>query len=196
MILIGDILVSDELINQQFVCDLSKCKGACCVEGDFGAPLDKAEQAAMPEYFKKVEHMLSKDSLKVIEAEGYTRPYEEAKMIGTPLLADGSCVYLAEDALGIKRCSFEIAHEQGQLDFKKPVSCHLYPVRVEENEMTGFKAVNYDVWSICKAACTLGKSLKVPLYQFVREALVRKFGFEFYQALDGAFLDKHKTDKD
>lgn len=193
MILIEDILVSDELINNHFVCDLSKCKGACCVEGDYGAPLDKSEQKSIDKYYQKVEHLLSPESKAVIEQNGFTSRYDEAKMIGTPLLPDGSCVYLAEDDIGIKRCSFEIEYEKGNLDFKKPVSCHLYPVRVEENEITGFKAVNYDVWSICKAACTLGKQLKVPLYQFVREALVRKFGFEFYQALDGAYLDKEST---
>lgn len=190
MILIEDILVSDELINQHFVCDLKACKGACCVQGDFGAPLSYSEIAELPDNVEKIKKYLSEESLAQIKKKGITENFPEAKITGTPLMDDGACVYLAKDPMGFDKCSFEMAYNAKEIHFKKPISCHLYPIRVEENSITGFRAVNYDIWSICSAACTLGKKLKIPLYQFVKEALIRKFGSDFYEALDAAFHDK------
>lgn len=190
MILIDDILVSDEIINNQFVCDLKACKGACCTEGDFGAPLDRKEISELPSYIDHIKKYLSSESIEEIERQGLTTYYEEPQLTGTPVMPDGACVYLAKDPLGYDRCSFEMAHQNKEIDFKKPISCHLYPIRVEENSISGFIAVNYDVWSICKAACTLGEKLQIPLYQFVKDAIIRKFGMDFYAALDDAYENK------
>ena len=176
--------MSSELFEKQFVCNLSKCKGACCWEGDFGAPLDEEEIPILERLLPLVLPRLSDESVRAIEKQGVA---PNSKLYGgkvTPLLEDGSCAYLTKDEYGIARCSFEQLHEEGQTDFKKPVTCHLYPVRVSKNERTGFEALNYDEWEICSAACALGEELKVSVYQFVRDALVRKYGTDFFEQLD------------
>lgn len=186
MLVISDILVSNDIVEEQFVCNLNACKGACCWEGDWGAPLEAAELPLLGEIYDQIEPYLSPEGKAVLQEEGLFTYYEEAKEYGTPLLKNGACAYLVYDELGIAKCGIEQAYLGGATDFKKPISCHLYPIRVDENKETGFEALNYDKWEICSAACQLGKKEQVPVYKFVKEALIRKYGEDFYRELDAA----------
>ncbi len=189
MILIGDVLVSEAVVEESFVCDLNACKGACCWEGDFGAPLETSELHTLENIYDDIKPFLDPKGVQVIEKEGLFVYYSENKEYGTPLVDDGPCAYMVYDALGIAKCGIEQAYLNGATDYQKPVSCHLYPVRVKENEKSGFTAINYDRWEICSAACTLGKKEKIPVYQFVKSLLIRKFGESFFEDLDRFYLD-------
>jgi len=184
MLIVKDILVSDEIVEEQFICNLKACKGACCWEGDWGAPLERAELKILEQIYEHVAPYLSEEGKAVIKEEGLFTYYEEPQEYGTPLLKNGACVYMTYDELGMAKCGIEQAYLAGATDFKKPISCHLYPIRVNADEKTGFEALNYDEWDICSAACQLGKKEQVPVYRFVKEALVRKYGEDFYEELD------------
>ncbi|MCB0705460.1 MAG: DUF3109 family protein [Saprospiraceae bacterium] len=193
MLLIDDILVSDALIEEQFVCNLNACKGACCWEGDWGAPLEKKEIQILERIYPDIKPFLDSAGIQVIEEKGLSVYYEEAESEGTPLLENGACAYLTYDQNGTAKCGIERAWEAGKTDFKKPISCHLYPVRVKEKKQSmGFEALNYDRWDICSAACELGKSLQVPVYRFVKDAIIRKYGRSFYDQLDAAAEEYYK----
>ena len=183
MILIDNKIISDDVVEKQFVCNLDACKGACCWEGDSGAPLEKAELVILEEIYPKVKPFLTKKGIEVIEREGVYTYYKREEEYGTPLVDNAACAYLTYDE-GIAKCGIEKAQEAGVIDYKKPISCHLYPIRITSNET--FDAVNYDKWDICTAACSLGEKLEVPVYQFLKGALIRKYGEEFYEALDAA----------
>ncbi len=184
MLIVKDVLVSDEIVEEQFICNLKACKGACCWEGDWGAPLEKAELQILEQIYEHVAPYLGAEGKAVIKEEGLFTYYKEPKEYGTPLLKNGACAYMIYDELGIAKCGIEQAYLAGATDFKKPISCHLYPIRVKANEETGFEALNYDEWDICSAACQLGKKEQVPVYRFVKDALVRKYGEDFYEELD------------
>lgn len=186
MIFIGDILVSDELVEEQFVCNLDACKGACCWEGDFGAPLDPAELATLDRIYPEVAPYLSPAGRAVIDREGRYVTYKDNNSPGTPLVAGGPCAYMTLDRNGVAQCAFERAYLDGKTDYRKPLSCHLYPIRITRNRTAGYEALNYERWDICSAACTKGAKEKVAVYQFAKEALVRAYGTEFYEALDHA----------
>jgi hypothetical protein len=184
MIVIDNILVSDEVLKEQFVCDLSKCKGACCVDGDAGAPLEKAELEKINEVFDAVWPYLNEESKKEIAAQG-RYVYDKEYGWVTPTINSQVCVYGIKDAKGVVKCGIEQAYLDGKVTWKKPVSCHLFPVITKESKRSNNVYVNYEPREDnCKAACSLGKKLKVPVYVFLKESLVRKFGQEFYDALD------------
>lgn len=186
MICIDDVLISKEVVKKHFICDLSRCKGACCWKGDFGAPLEVDEINQIEADFEQISDYLTEEGLQKIKEQGFHQYYDKMSAEGTTLLEDESCVFMNYDQNGIAQCGIEQAHKEGKTDLKKPISCHLYPIRVKENKENGFKAMNYDVWDICKAACTLGEKEQVPLYQFVKDAIVRKYGVAFYEELDAA----------
>jgi hypothetical protein len=186
MLLVQDKLISDDLVERHFICNLNACKGACCWEGDFGAPLDKEELPILDAIYENVKPFLSPAGIAAIEAQGKYAWFEEGKQWGTTLIDGGPCAYMSYDALGIAKCGIEQAHKAGKVDFKKPISCHLYPIRVEKNEELGFEALNYDEWDICSAACALGDQEQVPVYEFLKEPIIRKYGEAFYEELDSA----------
>ncbi|NJL76059.1 MAG: DUF3109 family protein [Saprospiraceae bacterium] len=186
MLIIQNVLVSDEIIENQFLCNLNACKGACCWEGDFGAPLEKEELAILDQIYPLVKPFLTKEGIKVIESEGAYKYWEEAEEYGTNLVNNGACVFITYDNNGIAKCGIEQAYQAQVIDFKKPISCHLYPIRVAKDEEKNFEALNYDEWEICTAACQAGKKAQLPVYQFVKEAIIRKYGVEFYEELDAA----------
>ncbi len=186
MIVVQDKLVSDDVVSEQFVCNLSACKGACCWEGDSGAPLEKAELAELDAIFEQVMPYLSPAGIAAIEAQGKYIWYEEAQEWGTTLVDNGPCAYMTLDTLGVAQCGIERAWRDGIVAFRKPISCQLYPIRVEKNEQVGFEALNYDRWDICSAACEKGKKEQVPVYVFLKDAIIRKYGVDFYEELDGA----------
>jgi len=184
MIAIDNILVSDEVIKEQFVCDLTSCKGACCVDGDAGAPLEKDELDKINQVYEKVLPYLNEESIKELNRQGrylYDREYGWV----TPTIDSKICVYGITDKNGIVKCGIEQAYLDGKIKWKKPISCHLFPVITKKSKNTTTEYVNYEPREDnCKAACSLGKKLKVPVYVFLKESLVRKFGQKFYDALD------------
>ncbi len=194
MLVIDDVLISDDVLQEHFFCKLDACKGACCYEGDYGAPLEETEIALIEGLLQKVSKYLPERSIKKIETDGYYDVFGKEKFKGTQLHADGSCVFLFKDKLGIAKCAFEQAYYNGETDFKKPVSCHLYPVRITKDEKLGFEAINYDRWSICNAACQNGAKKQIPLFRFLKEALIRKYGEAFYEEMDAAYLNRYKKD--
>ena len=183
MILIDNVLIHVDVINEAFVCDLDKCKGACCWEGEYGAPLDEKEISKIKEIEEIVLLELEQENVDLIKTQGVSVWYKDLNKNGTPLMSDGSCAFLIKDKNGIGKCAFEKVWEEGKTDFKKPISCHLYPIRVSQSDATDMEFVNYDRWNICSAACSLGKKLKVPLFEFCSEALERKYGKELVEKL-------------
>jgi len=184
MIAIDNVLLSDQIINDQFVCDLTSCKGACCVDGDAGAPLDKKELMKVDEVFTEVLPYLRKEGVDEINRQGR---YVYDKEFGwvTPTINSKLCVYGIFDANGIVKCGIEQAYLDGKTTWKKPISCHLFPVIVKKSSDGITEFANYEPREDhCKAACTLGGKLKVPVYKFLKEPLIRKFGEKFYEALD------------
>lgn len=181
MFQLGKTIVSEDLIKKEFVCNLSACKGACCIDGDAGAPLEKEETKILEEIYPKVKPFLRKEGIAAIEKQGtwITSDFDELE---TPLIDDADCAYVIFDDKGTALCAIEEAYNQGLIDWKKPVSCHLYPVRVKD--YSEFAAVNYHKWEICDDACSLGKELQVPVYKFVKQALIRKFGQNWYDELE------------
>ena len=186
MIIIQDKLISDNLIEEHFLCQLDACKGACCWEGDYGAPLEDEELEILEQLYPLVAPYLSKRGQAVIEKEGTHVYFEKAKENGTPLIDNGACAYMTLDNEGVAQCGIEQAYFDKKIDFRKPISCHLYPIRVATNEARNFEALNYDQWDICSAACSNGKKESMPVYKFAREALVRKYGQAFYDELAAA----------
>jgi hypothetical protein len=186
MIIVQDKLVSDDVVEQHFICNLSACKGACCWEGDYGAPLEKSELAIIDAVLDKVKPFLSPAGLAAIEAHGPYQWYERMKEHGTTLIDGGPCAFMTYNELGVAQCGIETAWKAGEIDFQKPISCHLYPIRVSKYKQFNSEVLNYDRWDICSAACELGEKEKVPVYRFVKDALIRKYGQEFYDELDGA----------
>ncbi|RYD78906.1 MAG: DUF3109 family protein [Sphingobacteriales bacterium] len=184
MIAIENVLVSDELIDEAFVCDLNACKGACCVDGDAGAPLDHKELKNIDEVFDKVIPYLNKEHIDEINRQGR---YVYDKEFGwvTPTINGAICVYAIKDKAGIVKCGIEQAYLDGKVKWKKPISCHLFPVLVKKSKDGVTEYANYEPREDhCKAACSLGKKLKVPVYQFLKEPLIRRFGEDFYEALN------------
>ena len=186
MFQLGKTLVSETLFGQAFTCDLTACKGACCVEGEAGAPLETSEISQLKEHLTTLKPFLTKEGIAAIEVQGVAtrNAFEEWE---TPLIDGKACAYIAYDSKGVAQCGIEQANKKQATNLQKPISCHLYPVRVKN--YSAFVAVNYHEWSICAPGCSLGAALKQPLYQFVKGALVRKFGQAWYDALHAAAQD-------
>ena len=183
MIQIDDKLISEDLFSEEFVCNLAKCKGICCVEGDAGAPLDEDETKILDEIYPKIKPYLRPEGIQAIEEQGtYTLDFEGDLV--TPLVNNAECAYVIFDEKGYTKCAIEKAYEDGIIDWQKPISCHLYPIRI--TEYSNFSAINYHEWDICSDACTLGKELGVKVYQFLKKPLIRKYGEDFYQTLSEA----------
>jgi len=181
MFQLGKTIVSEDIIEKDFVCNLSACKGACCVDGDAGAPLDKEETKILENIYPKIKSFLRQEGIAAIEKQGLFITTAEGE-IETPLINGADCAYVIFDEHNTALCAIEEAYNQGVITWKKPVSCHLYPVRVKD--YSEFSAVNYNHWHICDDACELGKELQVPVYKFVKEALIRKFGEDWYLELE------------
>jgi len=183
MLAIGNALVSEDVIEKQFVCDLNACKGACCVKGDYGAPLEEDELPMLDAIYEKVKPYLTADGIKAIEKQGKYLLYEKKEWV-TPLAKGKECAYTIFDN-GTAKCGIEKAYYEGKISWKKPVSCHLYPIRITKHK-SGVDAINYDRWNICNPACKLGKSLQVPVYKFLKDSLIRKYGEDWYKELEFA----------
>lgn len=194
MIQIDDTLVSLDVIEAHFLCDLSKCKGECCIDGDSGAPLEKGEIAELEKALPIIWADLSPEAQTIIKKQGVAYIDCEGDIV-TSIVNNKNCVFTYYEADGTCKCAIEKAYRAGKLSFYKPVSCHLYPIRVTEYK--SFKAVNYHRWKICKAAEILGKKEKLPVYKFLKEPLIRKFGKDWFQSLEEIAVEweKQKQDK-
>ncbi len=188
MIEVKNTLVHEDIVSENFVCNLNKCKGICCIEGDSGAPLERSELAILDEIYPSVKPYMTEKGIAVIEEFGtYVKDFEGDYT--TPCVdTNKECAYVIMEN-GISKCSIEKAYEDGKIGWKKPISCHLYPIRI--TNYPEFEVLHYDRWNICSPACSFGNELKVPVYQFLKEPLIRKYGAEWYNEL----VEKAKTDK-
>lgn len=184
MVMIQDKIVSTEIFESKFACNLNACKGACCWEGDFGAPLEKEELKILKELYPIYKDFIPEKGQERIEKLGFFDFIEETQEFATTLMENGACAYLSYNPDGSAYCGIEKAYNAGAINYRKPISCHLYPIRVMANEKLAFEALNYDVWDICSAACQKGEEQQIRVYEFAKDALVRKYGESFYEELD------------
>ncbi|MFT5751025.1 MAG: hypothetical protein ACI828_000972 [Flavobacteriales bacterium] len=183
MFQLKNTIISEDIIEKDFVCNLSACKGECCIAGEAGAPLEEEEVQIMKDIYADVKPFLRPEGIAAIEAQG-TSITTDLGDLETTLVNGAECAYVTFNAKGFASCGIEDAYNAGKVDFRKPISCHLYPVRVQK--YSSFSAVNYHKWPICDDACTLGKELQVPVYKFTKDALIRKFGEAWYADLEKA----------
>ena len=191
LMIIDDIWVTGAVTEELFACDLSQCKGACCVQGDLGAPLDKKELAVLEEIYPEVEPYLREEGKFAIMEQG-TSVYDSTGKYSTPLVNGRECAYVIFDEKKVALCGIEKAYFDKKIDFQKPISCHLYPIRVKQTAQ--MEALNYERWNVCGAACVRGEKEGIKVYEFVKDALVRKYGQEFYDELDA--LVKYRAEKE
>lgn len=181
MIQIDDTIISLDVFKEKFLCNLDACKGECCIEGDAGAPLEEEEVEQLKKVLPVIWEDLSSEAQAVIEKQGVCYKDEDGDLV-TSIVNGKDCVFTCYDEKGCCYCAIEKAYREGKVDFYKPVSCHLYPIRVQK--YSEFKAVNYHRWSVCKAAVLLGEKEDMPIYKFLKEPLIRKFGEDWYTELE------------
>jgi hypothetical protein len=181
MIQIDDTIISLDIFKEKFLCNLDACKGECCIEGDAGAPLEESEVEQLEKVLPVIWKDLSPEAQAVIEKQGVCYKDEDGDLV-TSIVNGKDCVFTCYDEKGCCYCAIEKAYREGKVDFYKPVSCHLYPIRVQN--YSEFKAVNYHRWSVCKAAVLLGEKEDMPVYRFLKEPLIRKFGEDWYQEVE------------
>jgi len=180
MIVLQNTVISDDIKDKFFVCNLEKCKGACCVEGDLGAPLAEDELQILADNYEQIKPYLSEAGVQAIAEQGlFIKDWEGD--FSTTTINDRECAYAIYDENLTLKCGIEQAYLDGKINWKKPISCHLYPIRITKYD--GFEALNYDKWQICNPACSFGADLGVRVYQFLKEPLIRKYGAEWYQEL-------------
>jgi hypothetical protein len=179
MIPVGETLVSEDIVKVRFCCDLPRCFGACCVAGDAGAPLEEDEIAMIQDDLEKITPFMTPEGIEAVKEQGVF-DYDAAGKYVTPLIGGRECAFVFFTGK-IARCAIEKAYDSGKIDFRKPVSCHLYPIRI--TSYNGFDAVNYHKWSVCRKALTNGSKLNLLLYSFVKDSLIRKYGQQWYDEL-------------
>ncbi|MBS1636398.1 MAG: DUF3109 family protein [Bacteroidetes bacterium] len=192
MIAIDNTLISEDLLDKKFVCDLNACKGACCIEGDSGAPLDKEELEKLDGVLEKVKPYMTKKGIKAVEKYGTYVVDGDGDYTTTLVAAGKECAFVFFDEQKIAKCAIEQAYREGKVKWRKPISCYLYPVRITKHKT--YDAVNYHKWAICKPACECGKKLNVAVYKFLKEPLIEKYGKEWYKQLELAaeHIEKNK----
>lgn len=181
MIEIGRTLISLDVFEKQFLCDILKCKGACCIEGDSGAPLTNEEAEIIERDYSAFENLLPKKHKKEIEKQGFSLIDSDGDLV-TPLVNNRQCAYSFYDERGILKCAIEKAHFDGKTKFRKPVSCHLFPIRITEYKR--YDAINYEKLDVCKPGRECGVSEKLPIYKFLKEPLIRQYGEEWYKEVE------------
>ncbi len=181
LIEVKDKIVSTQIFDKKFVCDLNACKGACCIEGNSGAPLTLDEIDLLEDNIEKIKPFMRPEGIEEVDANGVFYMDEDNEAV-TTLVNGGECAFVYFDENNITKCSVEQAYNSGQIDFNKPISCHLYPIR--EKQFNEFRALVYDVWPICAPACACGEKLDVPVFRFLKVPIIRAYGEEFFEALE------------
>jgi hypothetical protein len=184
MVEIEDKIISDELFEKKFVCDLQKCKGGCCVEGDSGAPLKSKEIKEIAKNLSIIKSEMSTKGLNAIKNNDFHNVDSDGDKV-TKLVDGKECVFVVFDKNNIAKCSIESAFRKNKINFNKPISCHLYPVRVKKYD--SFTAINVDSWHVCKPACECGTELNVPVFKFLKDAIVRSWDLDFFHHLDSVY---------
>ncbi len=192
LIEIEDKIISSEVFERKFVCDLAACKGACCVEGDAGAPLSMQEVADIKINLEKIKPYMRNEGIAHIEANDIYYLFDENEPV-TSLVNNAECVFVHFDEQNIAKCAIETAHLAGDIENVKPLSCHLYPIRVKKYNQ--FTVLNFDEWKICSAACVCGEQLNVPVYRFLKAPLIRAFGTEFYAEMEKIEIELNNIEK-
>lgn len=181
MIIVGQALVSEDILEKKFQCQIRTCKGECCVQGDSGAPLDEEELEIIASEYKEYVPFMSADGLAKVAEGGFYEKDRDGDLV-TNCLPTGECVFVVYDELGIAGCAIEKAYFANKSWFRKPMSCHLYPIRAKK--YGDYMALNYHTWNICSEACKVGEEKKIPVYQFLKEALTRKMGPSWYEEFE------------
>ncbi|MCK9301776.1 MAG: DUF3109 family protein [Bacteroidales bacterium] len=179
MLVVQNCLLSDDIKNVDFCCDLTCCKGRCCIEGDVGAPLEEEEVSQIEDYIDEIMPFMTAKGIDVVKSMGVFDYGVEGEYV-TPLIDDKDCAFICYED-GIAKCAIEKAYNQGVIPHNKPISCHLYPIRLSKYQ--DVIALNYDKWSVCKDAATFGHTKNIKLYEFLKEPLIRKFGKQWYDEL-------------
>ncbi len=182
MIAIEHTLISEDILEKKFVCDLNACKGACCVAGDSGAPLDKEELPLLKAVLKDVKPYMVAKGIMAIEKNGAYVIDADGDYTTTLVSQGAECAFVFFDEQKIAKCAIDQAYRDGKINWQKPISCHLYPIRIKK--FKDYEAVNYDKWDVCKPACECGKKLDVPVYKFLKEPLIRKYGKAWFKQLE------------
>jgi hypothetical protein len=190
MFQIEDTLVSKSVLEKKFVCDLNACKGACCIEGDGGAPLTDDEVGIIEDNLEEIKPFMTPEGLSAIADEGIWYKDRDGEK-ATTLVNGAECAFVFYDEMGTAKCAIEKSHNEGKIEFLKPISCHLYPIRIREYQ--NFTAVNYHEWHICEAACACGNELNVPVFQFLKEPIIRKFGEEYFDQICAVYEELNKN---
>jgi len=181
LIEVKDKIVSTQIFDKKFVCDLNACKGACCIEGNSGAPLTLDEIDLLEDNIEKIKPFMRPEGIEQVEENGVFYMDEDNEAV-TTLVNGGKCAFVYFDENNITKCGIEQAYNSGKIDFNKPISCHLYPIR--EKQFNEFRALTYDVWPICAPACVCGEKLDVPVYRFLKGPIIRAYGEDFFEALE------------
>lgn len=190
MVQIDDVVVSLDVFREKFICNLDACKGQCCIEGDAGAPLEEEEVAELEKVLPVIWDQLSPQAREIIDRQGVCYTDQDGDLV-TSIVNGKDCVFTCYDEKGCCYCAIEKAYRDGKVDFYKPVSCHLYPIRV--GKYGPYKAVNYHRWDVCKAAVILGQKENVPVYKFLKEPLIRKFGEAWYNEMESVAEELRKS---
>lgn len=177
---VGPHLVSTQLFEKQFVCDLNSCKGACCIQGNSGAPLTFEEIHLLEESMDSLRPFMSNEGVEAVEKAGVFYMDQENEPV-TTLINGGMCAFAIVDEQGVAKCAVECASVKNKISFEKPISCHLYPIRVKKFHEK--KALVFDSWDICAPACSCGEKMAIPVYKFLKPAIIREFGADFYDQL-------------
>jgi len=186
MLQIDDTIISLDLLDECFVCELNVCKGICCIEGDDGAPLEEFEVKILEDILPLIWNDLTEKSKAVIKEQGVSYIDDDGEPV-TSIVNGAECVFTYTDETGICKCAIEKAYREGKTNFYKPISCHLYPVRLQK--YTDYTAVNYHRWKVCNCARKLGGKLDVPVYKFLKEPLIRRFGESWFEQLEIAYIE-------
>ncbi|MEN9743595.1 MAG: hypothetical protein RLZZ65_1400 [Bacteroidota bacterium] len=181
LIEIKDKIISTQIFERQFVCDLNACKGACCIEGDGGAPVTEEEVKIIENYLPEIKPFMRPEGIEAIEKNGIVYLDDDFEP-ATTLVNGQECAFVYFDESNTAKCAIEKAQRLGKIDFIKPISCHLYPIRTKQ--FSEYMALNYEKWDICEPACACGEKLEVPVFKFLKEPLVRAFGNEFFEELE------------
>ncbi len=189
MVQIDDKIISLDIFQKLFLCDLPKCLGSCCVEGESGAPLEEEETVILEKIYPEIKHLLSSEAIEIIENNGTWNIDSDGDKV-TPIIHGQECVYTYFNSDGICKCAIEKAHDEGIVNFRKPISCYLYPIRVDKYE--NYEALNYHIWPVCNPARELGKQIGQPVFRFLKDPIIKKYGENFYSEMEDVAIQLEK----